>query len=197
MGKAKYQTPPTQKERDSFAKYLSEDEELVMATGFGSTFLRQRFIIFIMIPGAIFMLAGMGLAYYFGYLIVHGLAVGFIVSLIISYLHTLHVYHSHRYILTTRRVIIKDGFFNVKLISALFDKITHIEVDQGFYERLVMHHGKIIIHTAGMSKDEIVLEYVDSPVEFKNLLERLINRQREQTGRNIGNVTTVEGELVE
>jgi hypothetical protein len=49
-----------------------------------------------------------------------------------------------------------------------------------------------------MSKDEIVIKYIDYPLEFKNLLERLINREREQySGKSAGPITTIEGEIVE
>ncbi len=197
MARQKYQNPPAQKERNSFAKYLSEDEELIIAAGYSPTYLRQRFILHLLIPGALFILLGLGAAYFLKQNLGYGLGVGFLMAAISSYLQTLITYHAHRYLLTTRRVIIKIGFFNVKLISALFDKITHIELDQGIIDRIIMHHGRIIVHTAGMSKDEIVLNFVEAPVEFKNLLERLINRQREGLGRQIGSITTVEGELVE
>lgn len=195
--KQKYSEGPAQREKDSFAKYLSEDEELILATGYSNYFLRQKFAIYFMIFGAIFILAGLGIAYQFEYQLVYGLTLGFIGALFFSYLKTVHVYHSHRYLLTTRRVMIKEGFFNVKLTSALYDKITHIEVDQGFVERIIMHHGTVIINTAGMNKVEIRLDFVDSPIEFKNLLERLINREREQYGRGTGPVVALEGEIVE
>ena len=111
-------------------------------------------------------------------------------------LKTMHLYHSNRYLLTTRRVVIKKGIFGVKLSATLFDKITHLEVDQSFTDRLLLHHGTIIINTAGMSKGEISLKYVDYPMELKNLLERLINREREQFGLRGTTLTEVEGEIV-
>ncbi|MBI2011432.1 PH domain-containing protein [Candidatus Daviesbacteria bacterium] len=197
MGKPKYKDSPSQKEKQSFAKFLAEDEELVIATGYGANYLRHRFVLYFLFPGTIFILLGLGAMYFLGGNLGYGLLIGLIGASLIAYLKTLLTYHSHRYILTTRRVIIKIGFFNVKLTSALYDKITHMEVDQGLIDRFIMRHGKIIINTAGTSKDEIILEFVDSPVEFKNLLERLINREREQYGRVTGPVTTLEGELVE
>ena len=106
-------------------------------------------------------------------------------------------YHANRYILTTRRVIIKKGLISVKLTSALYDKITHIEVDQGIMDRLIMKHGTIIVNTAGGNNDEIKISYIDEPIKFKNLLERLINRERERFGGQSGPVVTVEGELVD
>lgn len=197
MAKNKYNEGASLSEKKSFSKYLADDEEIILVTGLGKTYLRHRFIFYTMIPGVIFILLGLGWSYLFKQNLGMGLLIGLILATIVAFIKTLWLHKSHRYILTTRRVLIKEGFFAVKLTSALFDKITHIEVDQSFMDRVVMHHGTIIINTAGMNKGEIKLEYIDAPIEFKNLLERLINREREQLGRQSGPVVTLEGELVD
>ena len=69
-------------------------------------------------------------------------------------------------------------------------------VDQSIIDRLLLHHGTIVVNTAGVSKGEIVLKYVDYPLELKNLLERLINREREQFGLRGATLTEVEGEII-
>ena len=197
MGKSKVREGVSEGDRKAFSKYLADDEELVLATGFGSNYLRHRFCYYLIFPGGI----GLLLTYYFwhfkGMELGYALLFGLVIASIIAYVKTTWLYHSHRYLLTTRRLIIKQGFFAVKLTTALYDKITHIEVDQGFMDRLIMHHGNVIINTAGSNKDEIKIQFVDAPIEFKNLLERLINREREQFGRSTGPVVTVEGELVD
>lgn len=198
MAKSHYGEPPSQKTKQHFAKYLSEDEELIIATGFGSTYLRQRFIIQLILPGAVFILIGFAWSYYSGAMAPgYGLILGFLVAGIFSYVMTMYIYHANRYLLTTRRIILKRGLLTVKLITALFDKITHIEMEQSLYDRMFLHHGTIKIHTAGSEKDELVLRYVESPIEFKNILERLINREREHYNRRSESVVAVEGELVE
>lgn len=197
MAKPKYSEGATLKDKKSFAKFLSEDEELVVAAGFGRNYIRHRFLYYIFLPGGIFILIGLGWAYFTKDNLGFGLLYGLIAAIIAAFLKTLWTYHSHRYLLTTRRVIVKDGYFSVKLASALYDKITHLEVVQSFLDRIIMKHGSIIIHTAGSTKDELVLNNIDSPIEYKNLLERLINREREQFGRPTGSVVTLEGELVE
>lgn len=187
----------SERDRKAFERFLGEDEELIFATSFGKTYLRQKFLYYIFVPNGVFMLFGFGLAYLFKFNLGIGLLIGLIAACFGAYLKTLHLYHANRYLLTTRRVIIKKGIFAVKLVSSLYDKITHIEVDQNFYNRIVMHYGHVIINTAGATKDEIVLKYIDNPVEFKNLLERLINKERDRYGRPTGPVVTVEGELIE
>lgn len=196
MGKLHYQDPPSEKEKKAFSKYLAEDEELILSTGLGKAHLRSKFILAVAWPGSIFLLIGTALAYFLSFNPGIGLLTGLLFALILALFSTLHLLHAHRYLLTTRRVIIKTGVFAVQITSALFDKITHIEVDQSFFDRFFMKHGNIIINTAGMNKGEITIKYIDYPIEFKNLLERLINKERLQFGSRVGPVETIEGEVV-
>jgi membrane protein YdbS with pleckstrin-like domain len=182
MGKHKYTEGASIRDKKSFAPFLAEDEELILATGYGKNYLRHKFAYYLLWPGGIALILSAVIAYFGEYNLGYALLFGLVGAGILAYLKTLHAYHSHRYILTTRRVIIKNGFFAVKLTSALFDKVTHIEVDQGFMDRMVMKHGNILINTAGGSKDEIKLLNIDDPIAFKNLMERLINRERERFG---------------
>ncbi len=192
--KAKEIHPRDQK---AFGSFLSEDEELVLATGFGKYYMRNKFALYFIWPGILAMALGAGLAYLFQFNIGIGLLGGTILAGIwAGVLATWH-YHANRYILTTRRIIIKKGLISVKLISALYDKITHIEVSQGILDRFIMKHGDILINTAGGNKDQIKVLRIDNPIEFKNLLERLINREREKYGGSSGPVVAVEGEIIE
>ncbi len=196
MAKLHYRETPTDKDQKAFANFLSEDEELILVTGFGKNYLRSLFVIALVWPGILGWLVGLATVYYFWhYSLSYGLLAGFLLSVLIAALRTSHILHANRYLLTTRRVMIKKGIFAVKLASALFDKITHLEVDQSFLDKLLMHHGTIIIHTAGSSSDEMIIKYVDYPIEFKNLLERLINRQREHFGVRSGTETVI-GEII-
>ena len=196
MGKLHYKDSPSENERKAFAKYLAEDEELVLATGLGKVYLRSCFITAIAWPGGIFLILGLLSAYFLKFNLAWGLTIGLVLATIMAFVKTMHIYHATRYLLTTRRVIIKRGVFAVKLASALFDKITHIEVEQSFMDKLLYKHGTIIINTAGTNKGEITMEHIDYPIEFKNLLERLINREREQYGFRAGHLETIEGEVV-
>lgn len=197
MGKTHYGEGASAKEKKSFVPFLAEDEELILATGYGKNYLRHKYIYYFLFPGFVFLFGTMGVFYGLKANMLYGFIVGLILCMIAAYIKTVWTYHAHRYLLTTRRVLIKNGLFSVKLTSALYDKITNIEVDQSLYDRLIFRHGSIIINTAGLSKGETRLDNVDYPIEFKNLLERLINREREQFGRSTGPVVTVEGELVE
>ncbi|MBI2315208.1 PH domain-containing protein [Candidatus Daviesbacteria bacterium] len=196
MVKFHYRDSPTDKQKNTFKKYLSEDEELVLLTGFSQAYIRSKFIIYLLFPGMFFLGLSLGLGWVLGLDKILVLVLGLVLMFMAAILRTMHIYHANRYLLTTRRVIIKKGLFSVKLTAALFDKITHLEVDQSFVDRLFLHHGTIIINTAGLNKGEIQLQFIDYPLELKNLLERLINREREQFGLRGATLTEVEGEII-
>ena len=197
MAKFHYKESLAPSQKKAFAPYLSEDEELVLATGLSTAMIRSNFIIYLLFPGMIFFGLGLGLGWLLGLSKVWAVILASAGLFLSALLRTMHVYHANRYLLTTRRVIIKRGLFSVKLTAALYDKITHLEVEQNVIDRLLLHHGSIIVNTAGVNKGEIILKYVDYPMEIKNLLERLINREREQFGlRGATTITTVEGEVI-
>ncbi len=196
MAKFHYRESPTQKQKNAFKKYLSEDEELVLVTGLSRAYMRNKFIMYLLFPGLVFLGFGLGFGWILGIGKIWALILGFGLMFLSSVLKTMHLYHANRYLLTIRRVIIKKGIFGVKVTAALFDKITNLEVSQGFVDRLFLHHGSILINTAGMNKGEISLKFVDYPLELKNLLERLINREREQFGLRGATLTEVEGEII-
>lgn len=197
MSKFHYKESPSEKQKKAFSPYLSEDEELILVTGLGHVYIRQQLIFYIIFPGLLFGGVLFGIGFILGFDRAHLLIASSSLALIVGILKVIHLYHANRYLLTTRRVIIKKGLFSVKVTAALFDKITHLEVDQSFIDRILLHHGTIIINTAGMHKDEIILRFVDYPMELKNLLERLITREREHLGfKSFAGATTVEGEII-
>lgn len=196
MAKFHYRESPTDKQKKAFSKYLSEDEEMVLVTGFSKAYTRSLFILYLIFPGIIFALGGLGISWFLGLSKQAAIILATALLILSAFLRTLHAYHANRYLLTTRRVIIKKGLFAVKLTAALYDKITHIEVIQGLIDRFFLHHGTILVNTAGMNKGEIALKYIDYPLEIKNLLERLINREREQFGLRGATLTEVEGEII-
>ena len=196
MAKYHYRESPSEKQKKAFKKYLSEDEELVLVTSLSQAYIRSKFIMYLLFPGLLFFGFGLGLGWLLGISKIWALILGFIGMFAFALLKTMHTFHSNRYLLTTRRVIIKKGIFGVKLTAVLFDKITNLEVNQSFIDRLLLHHGTILINTAGMNKGEISLKFVDYPMELKNLLERLINREREQFGLRGATLTEVEGEII-
>ncbi len=197
MGKLHYKESPTPAQKSSFSPFLAEDEELILVTGLGKAYMRSKFIIYILWPSIIMGVLGYGLGVLLGIGPLGSFGLAVVLDIVFAVILAVHHYHAHRYLLTTRRIIVKQGVFSVKVTAAMYDKITHLEVDQSFFDKIFLHHGTIFINTAGMSKNVIALEFVDYPLELKNLLERLITREREQNGvRNGGSVDTIEGEIL-
>ncbi|MBI2600591.1 PH domain-containing protein [Candidatus Daviesbacteria bacterium] len=197
MSKFHYKESPSLKQIKAFKPFLSEDEELVLVTGLSPAFLRSKFAIYFLFPGIIFGAIGFAIGWILNLNPGYSLLIALTLMSIIGGMKTMHENHANRYLFTTRRIIIKHGVFSTKLTAALYDKITHLEVDQTFVDRMLFHHGDVIVNTAGLNKGEIILKYVDYPMELKNLLERLINRERELYGRQTTTLTAVEGEVLD
>lgn len=178
MATQHYDKDPSWKENKKFSKFLSEGEEIELVTGYSSIYFRQKFIIHLMFPGMIFIIAGVGYTWFTKTPLVYGLIGGLIASVLFSIFLTWITKISHKYLLTSMRVIVREGIINLKVNSVMLDKITHIKVDQGLMDRLFLHHGTIVLYTAGGSHDELILRFVEQPLEFKSVLERLIRIER-------------------
>ena len=164
------------KSKEKFFRFLSDNEELKSVSGYSSLHLREKFVISLLFPGIIFITGGALLAFIGKFQFILGIVIGLIIAIAVAVAMVWIVNRSHSFILTTRRVILREGFFNIKIASALYDKITHISVDQGPMDRFVYRHGTVTIDTAGSTGDEIILKYVEEPIEFKNFLENLIHQ---------------------
>lgn len=140
-----------------YQRFLSPDEELVGVFKIG-----DRYMWLSMVFGFPFAILLIGLPHL---------------------LKVLHLRHSKTYLLTNRRILIKNGIFNVELVSAPLDKITHTTVRQDFLPRLLFGIGDIVIHTAGPTPVEIILEKVHEPIKVKNLIEGLITAEKRWSGK--------------
>ncbi len=174
---------PSEKQKKQYSHLLSDDEEMVFFGTVSKHHLLQNasfhFIFSFFIAIAVFYLINIIFGFSLNYFIF-----GFITAL----LYGLFKYHmtkeGNRYILTNRRVVIKKGYFKVDLLSTNYSKITHIEVDQGVLDRLLYHHGKVIVNTSGVDAQALTIKNIENPIEFKNILERLITRERQKYGRS-------------
>lgn len=142
--------------QQKYHKYLAGGEEIISVFGIGNRYFWFNTIIL-----APLSLVLVGLPFF---------------------LKLVHLKHSKTYILTDRRVLIKDGVFSTKTISAPYDKITHISVREDFFKKLSYGIGDITIHTAGPTPVEIDLVKVQNPLQIKNLIEELIVKERSLLG---------------
>ena len=147
-----------EKDKNKYAEYLACGEDVVAVFGIGERYFWTNAII----------LAPLSL-----------LLVGlpFLLKLV-------HLKHSKTYILTDRRVMIKDGVFSIKITTAPYDKITHITVQEDFLKKISYQIGDITIHTAaaGATPIELDLVKVQYPMRVKNLIEELIVKERSLLG---------------
>ncbi len=146
----------TDKDKAKFSHLLAEGEDIILCFGIGDKY---------------FWLNAISLAPFT--LLLIGLP--FLWKLV-------HLKHRLTYILTDRRVLIKDGVLSVKTVSVPYDKITHISVKESFINRISFNIGDITIHTAGPTPIEIDLIKVENPVKIKNLIEELIVKERSLLG---------------
>lgn len=196
MKKLHYQETVSEKERKDFGRYLNPGEELLLVTGLSKVYLVLYFLLKLLWPGIIFPALGLGIAYLAQFNFNIGLGIGLILAGIVALSRTLVFYHSNRYLLTNRRIIIKKGILIPQVTSVLYEKIIHIEVRQSLLGRLFTRYGTVVVNSAGADRGETFLSFISYPLEFKNLLEKFINREREQSGLKAQPLVTVEGELV-
>src|SRR5688572_20826592 len=86
-------------EKKAFDSFLSEDEELVLATGFGKNYMRHKFAYFLLWPGGVGIALGLGLAYLFQFNLGIGMLLGTILAALWALFLTIWHYHSNRYLL--------------------------------------------------------------------------------------------------
>lgn len=146
----------TIKEKDKFSAYLSEGEEIVAVYSIGDKYFWLTSLSYLMLS---FLLIGLP-----------------------PLLKLIQLRHGRRYILTDRRVLVKEGVFSVKITTVPYDKITHISVREEFLKKMGYGIGDITIHTAGPTPVEVDLEKVSNPLGIKNLIEELILRERSLLG---------------
>lgn len=145
-----------EKENQKYARFLASGEKIVSTFGIGRRYFLINLVLLVPLS---FLLVGLFWLF-----------------------KLMHLHHSLTYILTDRRVIIKDGVFSIKLTSAPYDKITYLTVREDFAKRICYGVGDITIHTAGPTPVEIHLIRVEDPMQVKNLIEELIVRERSLLG---------------
>lgn len=159
-----------------YAHYLSAGEKMLYFTGLANTYLLRKFCIRFLFPGIILIVAITGGGVALGYPLVYSLLAGYFAAGLVAGVMNYFNAKGTQYILTNRRLIMQLGYFNVSLTSAVYDKITHVEVRQNFIEMSLYKFGTVVIHTAGSQQRAIVLDHIAHPIQFKNILEHLVDK---------------------
>lgn len=156
---------------------------MVRFDGLSVIYLFRVFVYKFLFPGLILIIAAVLAGPALGHEPVYSLLAGYLAAFLLAFLLTYFVAKGTQYILTDKRLIKQEGYFEVSLTSAVFDKITHIEVRQSFLEKSLYHYGTVVVYTAGSQNKEIVIKNIKEPMKFKNHLEKLINNSQKPSQR--------------
>src|SRR3990167_6088735 len=174
--------PPTKSQKKKLAKLLGQGEQVVLVTTIG-----QRYFIFVLIflfvlPLFVFYASFLMLMGFFdlpAYPWAKWLVIPALILLIYNtpkFAHLLRMRQSYTYALTNRRFLIIRGIFARKIVTAPLTAITHVTIEQSFWQRFLFNTGHLVIITAGFDQREIVIEHIGNPVEFKIMIEELTRK---------------------
>ncbi len=150
-------------------KLLAPDEKIVEFFGIG-----RRYRLAFLAGGLVLGLFIMGLASFFtGLLII--LAGGF---------YFIFLDKANLFAFADRRVISRRGWLGSTFKAVDYEKITDIEAEEPFFEKLFFRTGRLKINTAGAPDYEIVFNHVENPYELKTKLELLISKTKINTGKD-------------
>lgn len=68
------------------------------------------------------------------------------------------------------------GIFSRKILTAPLIRITHVTVEQSFFQRFLFNSGHLVIITAGYDQREIVIENIGNPLQFKIWIDELTEK---------------------
>lgn len=185
---AKRVKPATNRQKQKYVDYLAEGEEIVAAFGIGNRYFWYNIVSLVLLAILVILFPLLYFSLIAPEVIVDHPVLIFvpgIVTIILIFpiiLKLVHLKHSKTYLLTDRRVLIKDGVFSIKITTAPYDKITHITVQEDFLKKISYQIGDITIHTAGPTPVEIDLLKVQYPMRVKNLIEELMLKERSLLG---------------
>lgn len=161
---------------------LSKGEQVVYVTGIGKRYFYLSLLVLLLIPLiftyiAIFMFFDIIKIPNYSYIKYFGVASILLLAYNTpKYSHIIRMRQSFTYALTNRRFLIVRGIFSRKIVTAPLTAITHVTVEQSFFQRFIFNSGHLVIITAGFDQREIVIENIGNPLEFKILIEELTEK---------------------
>ncbi len=179
------ETTTTKHDEKRLRKYLSQGEKIVFVTGIGKRYFWLNLVFLLFIPLiltylAIFMFFDMIVIGTYQWLKYFGIVpLGLLIYTTPKYSHLIRMKQSYTYALTNRRFVIIRGIFARKIVTAPLTAITHVTVEQSFFQRFLFNTGHLVIITAGFDQREIVIENIGDPLRFKILIEELTEKIEE------------------
>lgn len=164
---------------------MSTGEKLIFVTSIGNRYFWVNLFLLLFIP---LVLTYYALFAFFGIFEITGAPwlkfvgiAGFILLLYDTpkYSHLIRMRQSYTYALTSKRFLIIRGIFSRKIVTAPLTAITHVTVEQSFFQRFLYNSGHLVIITAGFDQREIVIEHIGNPLTFKIMIEELTDKIEE------------------
>ena len=83
---------------------------------------------------------------------------------------------SNAYAFTNKRVLIHKDWLSTRAVSIDYIKITDINVEEPFFDRILTNTGYLTLNTAGTPLSEGVFKHIESPYEVKKHLDLIMAR---------------------
>jgi len=174
--------PPSKHQKKKVSKYLSENEKLIIVTGIGKQYFLISLFILLILP---LVMTYTGIFIFFDFftipqfpwlkfMVIPGLI--WLIYDTPKYSHLLRSRQSFTYVITDKRFMIVRGIFSRKILTAPLIRITHVTVEQSFFQRFLFNCGHLVIITAGYDQREIVIENIGDPVKIKIMIEELTEK---------------------
>lgn len=100
---------------------------------------------------------------------------GILIFAIIVFYYKFYLPTANAYAFTNKRVLMHTGWLSTHAISVDYSKITDIHIIEPFLDKTIINTGHIAIITAGTTRDQIVLQHIESPYEVKKILDSLMD----------------------
>ncbi|MBU4142130.1 PH domain-containing protein [Patescibacteria group bacterium] len=107
------------------------------------------------------------------FLLLFAAGLGIFIFLIVLFYYAFYLKAANAYAFTNKRVLIHRGWLSTHLTSVDYSKITNINIQEPFFNRILTRTGNIAIITAGTTTDQIVLRNINAPYEIKKKLDLL------------------------
>jgi hypothetical protein len=80
--------------------------------------------------------------------------------------------NSNEYVITNKRIVVKEGIISRRIIEINLSKIESVNVDQGIFARLLGFGSFTIIGTGGTNE---TFKNIDNPVKIKRVFQELVS----------------------
>jgi len=122
-------------------------------------------------PGILLIFGGLvGMLFAFFFIVLVGLGVSLTAF---GWFDYWYLRKANNFAFTNKRILCKRGWLGTRLTTAEYKKVTHVEVEQPFWDKFITNTGYLRIDTAGLSGTEIVFSHIEDPYFVRGKMEEL------------------------